>query len=57
MIVKVHPDKFQDEQKIHANNLSVKIIAAQRDFNELTILKLEVDNFINNKIVVTDKKN
>lgn len=46
LIVKVHPDKFQDERRIVATELSARITKAKRNYNELISLKTEVDKFM-----------
>jgi hypothetical protein len=47
LIVKIHPDRFLDERKIIATELSAKITKAKRNYNELNMLKIEVETFLN----------
>lgn len=47
LIVKVHPDRFQDERRVIATELSAKITKAKRNYDELTFLKTEVEKFMN----------
>lgn len=49
LIVKVHPDRFQDDRIVIATELTSKITKAKRNYEELTLLKSEVEKFINNK--------
>jgi hypothetical protein len=49
LIVKIHPDRFFDERKIIATELSAKITKAKRNYAELNILKIEVEDFLNDK--------
>lgn len=46
LIVKVHPDKFQDERKEKATELSSRITKAKRNYDELVGLEIEVKDFI-----------
>lgn len=48
LIVKVHPDKFLDDKKHIANELSSRITKSKRNYNDLMSLKVEVDEFIAN---------
>lgn len=47
LIKQVHPDKFQDEKKIMATELSMKLTKAKRNYNELIKIKDEVEIFKN----------
>jgi hypothetical protein len=47
LIVKIHPDRFLDERKVVATELSAKITKAKRNFDELSLLKIEVEKFLN----------
>ena len=47
LIVKVHPDRFLDERRLVATELSAKITTVKRNFDELSLLKIEVDKFLN----------
>lgn len=47
LIKQVHPDKFQDEKKIMATELSMKLTKAKRNYNELIKIKNEVEIFKN----------
>ncbi len=47
LIKQVHPDRFQDNKKEYATELSMKITKAKRNYKELLKLKEEVDVFIN----------
>jgi hypothetical protein len=49
LIVKIHPDRFQDERRIVATELSAKITTARRNYDELTFLKIEVEKFLSNE--------
>jgi hypothetical protein len=49
LIVKVHPDRFQDERRILATELSAKITKAKRNYDELSLLKIEVATFLNDE--------
>jgi hypothetical protein len=46
LITKVHPDRFTDERKIIATELSAKITGSKRNFDELTRLKIQVEKFL-----------
>jgi hypothetical protein len=46
LIVKAHPDKYQDEKKILATELSAKITKAKRNYDELCKLELELKNLL-----------
>lgn len=48
LIKQVHPDKFQDDKKAMATELSMKLTKAKRNYIELLKIKDEVDIFINN---------
>jgi hypothetical protein len=48
LIVKIHPDRFLDERKIIATELSAKITKAKRNYDELNMLKIEVEAFLKN---------
>ncbi len=48
LIKQVHPDKFQDDKKAMATELSMKITKAKRNYKELLKLKNEVEFFKNN---------
>ena len=48
LIIKVHPDKFMDEKKEEATVLSTRITIAKKNYEELTKLKTEVEQFLNN---------
>ena len=47
LIVKIHPDRFLDDRKIIATELSARITKAKRNFDDLEQLKIEVENFLN----------
>lgn len=47
LITKVHPDRFTDERKIKAEELSARITKFKKNYDELLKLKVEVENFIN----------
>lgn len=49
LIVKVHPDKFIEEKKEEATELSTRITMAKKNYEELTRLKIEVEQFLNKK--------
>ena len=47
LILKVHPDKIQDDSKKEKRDeLSAKVNNARRDYNKLVELKGEIDNFL-----------
>lgn len=46
LITEVHPDRFQDEKKLIAEQLSIKITNAKKNYKELISLKVEVDEFL-----------
>ena len=47
LILKVHPDKIQDDsKKDKRDELSAKVNSARRDYNKLVELKDEIDNFL-----------
>jgi hypothetical protein len=46
LIVKVHPDRFQDELKVKATELSARITKSKRNHDELVTLQGEVENFL-----------
>ena len=46
LIVKVHPDRFQDELKERATDLSARITKAKRNYDELITLEIEVKEFL-----------
>lgn len=47
LILKVHPDKLQDDsKKDKRDELSAKVNSARRDYNKLVELKDEIDNFL-----------
>jgi len=48
LIVKVHPDKFLDERKERATELSAKITQAKKNFDELKRIENEVAAFLHN---------
>jgi uncharacterized protein YxeA len=47
LIVKVHPDKYNDDKKEMATELAARITKAKRNYDELTLLKKEVEDFLN----------
>lgn len=47
LITKVHPDRFIDEKKTIATELSSRITENKKDYAELLKLKEEVDLFLN----------
>jgi hypothetical protein len=47
LIKQVHPDKFQDDKKAMATELSMKLTKAKRNYNELLKIKDEVEIFRN----------
>jgi hypothetical protein len=46
LITKIHPDLFEDNNKIYATELSAKITKNKKNYNELLKLKIEVENFL-----------
>jgi len=46
LIVKVHPDRFQDDRKEKATELSARITKAKRNYDELVGLEIEVKEFL-----------
>ena len=46
LIVKVHPDRFQDDRKEKATELSARITKAKRNYDELVGLEVEVKDFL-----------
>lgn len=46
LIVKVHPDRFLEDKKEKANELASRITKSKRNFEELSRLKIEVDDFL-----------
>jgi uncharacterized membrane-anchored protein YhcB (DUF1043 family) len=48
LIKQVHPDKFHDDKKELATELSMKITKAKRNYKELVKLKSKVELFLNN---------
>lgn len=48
LIKQVHPDKFQEDKRVVATELSMKITQAKRNYKELLKLKEEVEHFQNN---------
>ena len=46
LIVKVHPDRFQDDLKEKATELSAKITKSKRNYDELLSLEIEVKTFL-----------
>lgn len=47
LIIKIHPDRFLDDRKVKATELSARITKAKRNFDDLSNLKIEVENFLN----------
>lgn len=47
LITKVHPDRFTDERKEKAAELSSRITKAKKNYHELQLLKNEVESFMN----------
>lgn len=47
LIIKIHPDRFLDDRKIKATELSARITKAKRNYNDLLELKIEVEEFLN----------
>jgi len=47
LIVKIHPDRFLDDKKLRATELSARITNAKRNFDSLEQLKIEVEIFLN----------
>jgi len=48
LIIQVHPDKFLDAYKEIASELSARITKSKKNYDELMVLKIEVEEFINN---------
>ena len=48
-IVRVHPDKFIDENKIKAEEISSRLTQHKRDYNSLQKIEKEIDEFLKNK--------
>lgn len=46
LIVKVHPDRFTHDRKEEATVLAARITKAKRNYDELTLLKKEVEIFL-----------
>lgn len=49
LITQIHPDRFLDERKIKATELSARITRSKKNYNELITIQLEVDEFLNEK--------
>jgi hypothetical protein len=47
LITKIHPDRFLDDKKIIANELSQKITESKHNHSQLVELKNQVDKFLN----------
>lgn len=47
LITKVHPDRFTDDRKIKAEEISARITKSKKNYDELIKLKIEVENFLN----------
>ncbi|GGD17714.1 hypothetical protein [Flavobacterium orientale] len=47
LITKVHPDRFTDDRKLKAEELSARITKFKKNYDELIKLKIEVENFLN----------
>lgn len=47
LITKVHPDRFTDDRKLKAEELSARITKSKKNYDELVKLKIEVENFLN----------
>lgn len=47
LIIKIHPDRFLDDRKVKATELSARITKSKRNFDDLSNLKIEVENFLN----------
>lgn len=46
LIVKVHPDKFQNDKNKKANELASRITVAKRNYDKLCKLEIEVGAFL-----------
>jgi hypothetical protein len=46
LIVKVHPDRFFENEKIIANELSSRITKSKKNYDDLLKLEIEVNNFL-----------
>ncbi|MGK0411987.1 MAG: hypothetical protein ACJA1B_000176 [Polaribacter sp.] len=49
LITKVHPDLFEESNKIYATELSSKITKNKKNYNELLKLKVQVERFLQTK--------
>jgi hypothetical protein len=49
LITKIHPDKFHDKDKLIATELSTKVTNAKRNYNQLLIIKDEIDYFLRSR--------
>ena len=47
LITQIHPDRFLDDRKVKATELSARITKAKRNFDDLLELKIEVEEFLN----------
>ncbi|WP_291399573.1 hypothetical protein [Daejeonella sp.] len=47
LIVKVHPDRFTHDKKEEATELAARITKAKRNYDALTLLKKDVEDFLN----------
>src|SRR5689334_5568424 len=50
LVKMVHPDKFNDTNRVQADRLMQLVNAARYDYARLVALKAEVQSFLNNKI-------
>jgi hypothetical protein len=46
LITKVHPDRFHDEKRDKATELSARITKAKKNYNQLLLLQDEVTEFL-----------
>lgn len=48
LIIQIHPDKFQGENKAIAEAISSRLTTSQRDYNSLCLIEKEIDLFLKN---------
>ena len=46
LIVKIHPDKIHPDKIEKAQDISARLTQAKRNFNELSLLEIEINNFL-----------
>lgn len=46
LIIQVHPDRFLDDKKIIAEELSSRITKSKKDYSQLCQLEIEVNDFL-----------